>query len=234
MNQPNKLLALLSDSELSRIQPHLSVVRLEVGDRLAEPQSRVAKAYFPHSGVLSFVVDLPGGGAVETAVVGKDGVFGAAQALNDFVSLNSVMVQAPGESSIIEMGRLRELALALPGFRKLLAGYEIFLFAQAQQTGACNAMHRVRERTCKWLARMQDIAGDELPLTQEFLAQMMGVRRASVGEVAQDLQRDGLIQYRRGVINIKDGNKLRASSCGCYHDVVGHYAVICGADPLET
>lgn len=234
MKQPNNLLARLSESELSRIEPHLSVVPLLLGDRLAEPQSRIEKAYFPHSGVLSFVVDLPSGGSVETAVVGKDGVFGAAQALNDCVSLNSVMVQAPGEASIIEMGRLRDLALNLPGFRKQLAGYELFLFAQAQQTGACNAMHRVRERTCKWLARMQDVAGDELPLTQEFLAQMMGVRRSSVGEVAQGLQRDGLIQYRRGVINIRDGNKLRGCACGCYHDVVGHYAIITGADPLET
>lgn len=234
MARQNQILGRLSDNERGRVEPHLSVVRLERGERLAEPMSRISKAYFPHSGVLSFVVDLPGGGAVETAVVGNDGVFGAGQALNDQVTLNSVIVQMSGEASIIDLPRLRDLALELPGLRKALTGYELFLFGQAQQTGACNALHRVRERTCKWLARMQDIAGDELPLTQEFLAQMMGVRRTSVGEGAQALQRDGMLEYRRGTIRIKNAGKLRDCACDCYADVAGHYRVISGEDPLET
>ncbi|WP_398471179.1 Crp/Fnr family transcriptional regulator [Tardiphaga sp.] len=234
MTYQNQILARLTDNERGRIQPHLSIVRLERGERLSEPQSKISKVYFPHSGVFSFVVELPGGGAVETAIVGNDGVFGAAQALNDQVSLNSVLVQMSGEASVIDLYRLRDLALELPGLRKALTGYEVFLFGQAQQTGACNAVHRVRERICKWLARMQDIAGDELPLTQEFLAQMMGVRRTSVGEVAQTLQRDGMLEYSRGTIRIKDGKKLRDNACDCYADVAGHYKVIIGDDPLET
>src|ERR1700712_306797 len=117
-------------------------------------------------------------------MIGNDGVFGAIQALDDKVSLNHVVIQVPGAASVISSDRLREVIDALPLMRGLLIKYEQFFLAQVQQTAACNALHNVQARTCKWLLRMHDLVGSDIPLTQEFFAQMMGVRRTSVTEVA--------------------------------------------------
>lgn len=225
---PNVLLARLPDQDFSAIQPHLSVRLMERGQTLVETHEKIHRVTFPHDGILSLVVELPGGGAIETGVVGRDGCFGAGPALNDHISLNRVTVQVPGDASTIEIKKLRDLALELPELRKALVGYELFILAQAQQTAACNAVHQIRERTCKWLARMQVLAGDDLPLTQEFLAQMMGVRRTSVSAIAQELQRSGLIEYHRGKIRIKDRDSIRSASCECHQDLAEHYNRIAG------
>lgn len=228
---PNVLLARLSDQDFSAVEPHLSVSQMERGQTLVETHEKIHWVMFPHGGILSLVVELPGGGAIETGVVGRDGCFGAGPALNDQISLNRVTVQVPGAASTIDIKKLRDLALELPGLRKALVGYELFILAQAQQTAACNAVHQIRERTCKWLARMQALAGDDLPLTQEFLAQMMGVRRTSVSAIAQDLQRSGLIEYHRGKIRIKDRDSIRGASCECLQDLAEHYNLIAGRAP---
>jgi hypothetical protein len=117
-------------------------------------------------------------------MVGRDGVFGGSQALDDKVCLNKVVVQVPGTASVLAADRLKTLANSLPHFRAQLIKYELFFAAQAQQTSACNAVHDVHTRMCKWLLRMHELVGDDLPLTQDFLAQMMGVRRTSVTAVA--------------------------------------------------
>jgi CRP-like cAMP-binding protein len=231
---PNMLLARLSRPDYNRVAPHLTRIGLQQGDVLVESHSLIDKVYFPHTGILSLVVELAGGGAVETAIVGRDGAFGANQALNDKVSLNSISVQVPGEASTMPANTLRDLALELPEFRKHLLGFELFMFAQAQQTAACNALHQIRERTCKWLAQMQDLTGDDLPLTQEFLAQMIGVRRTSVSTVAQELQSSGLIEYNRGRIHIKDRQRLHLACCECYRNVVENYRVMTDPQSLKN
>src|ERR1700710_298643 len=124
-------------------------------------------------------------------------------------------MQIAGDASIIDADRFRQIALEHPLLRELVVSYELFLFAQVQQTAACNAVHNVQARTCKWLLRMQGLVGDELPLTQDFLAQMMGVRRTSVNEVAGDLQRAGMITFTRGRIHIIDLAKIQAMACEC-------------------
>ena len=111
----------------------------------------------------------------------------------------------------------------LPAFRGLLVKYEQFFLSQVQQTAACNAVHKVEARTCKWLLRMHDLVGNDLELTQEFLAQMMGVRRTSVTQVAGDLQKAGMITYSRGRIHILDLEQVRAWACECDGDVRSHY-----------
>src|ERR1700712_481461 len=148
-------------------------------------------------------------------MIGNDGVFGAIQALDDKVSLNHVVIQVPGAASVISSDRLREVIDTLPLLRGLLVKYEQFFLAQVQQTAACNALHNVQARSCKWLLRMHDLVGDDIPLTQEFLAQMMGVRRTSVTEVAGELQRAGMISYSRGRIRIKEVNLIRQWACEC-------------------
>jgi CRP-like cAMP-binding protein len=219
----NFLLNRLDADILGRLLPNLSVVQLASGDVLAGTHERVEKVYFPHTGVISCVVETIGGGAIETGMIGNDGAFGSSQALDDKVSLNHVVMQVPGAVSVISSDRLREAANEMPLFRGLLVKYEQFFLAQVQQTAACNALHTVQARTCKWLLRMQELAGDDLPLTQEFLAQMMGVRRTSVTDVATDLQRSGMISYSRGRIHIKDLDQIQRRACECHADVSWHY-----------
>ena len=176
----NFLLNRLSADVLGQISSGLVVVPLAQGEVLAETHARIEKVYFPHGGIISCVVETIGGGAIETGMIGNDGVFGATQALDDKVSLNHVVIQVPGAASVISSDQLREAADALPALRGLLVKYEQFFLAQVQQTAACNALHTVQARTCKWLLRMHELVGTDIPLTQEFLAQMMGVRRTSV------------------------------------------------------
>ncbi len=222
-HRKNFLLNRLDPALLDRLSADLSIIELSHGDVLAETHGRVEKLYFPHSGIISCVVETIGGGAIETGMIGKDGAFGASQALDDKVSLNHVVMQVPGEASVISSGHARALADELPAFRGLLVKYEQFFLSQVQQTAACNALHNVQARTCKWLLRMQELAGDELPLTQEFLAQMIGVRRTSVTEVATELQKDGMISYTRGRIHIRDADLIRQRACECDDDVRSHY-----------
>jgi CRP-like cAMP-binding protein len=118
---------------------------------------------------------------------------------------------------------VRQLALADAKFRAVLVRHEQVLLAQAQQSAACNASHTVEARMCRWLLRMRDLVGEELPLTQDFMAQMMGVRRPSVSLVAGTLQQAGLIKYRRGHITIVDIERLQDSACECYETVRTHY-----------
>jgi CRP-like cAMP-binding protein len=219
----NQLLARLDPALLATFEPDLRVVHLKQGDIISEPQSTVQRVYFPHGGIVSCVVELIGGGAIETGMIGKDGQFGGGPALDHKVSLNLVVMQIAGDASVMDADRLRELAGLHRGFRELVMSYEQFFLAQVQQTAACNAVHKVEARTCKWLLRMQKLVGDELLLTQEFLAQMMGVRRTSVTEVAGELQRSGMISYSRGRIRITDLAKIQATACECDEAVNSHY-----------
>ena len=219
----NFLLNRLSPDILSRISSDLVVAQLAQGEVLAETHARIEKVYFPHGGIISCVVETIGGGAIETGMIGNDGVFGATQALDDKVSLNHVVVQVPGAASVISSDELRKAADALSAFRGLLIKYEQFFLAQVQQTAACNALHTVQARTCKWLLRMHELVGTDLPLTQEFLAQMMGVRRTSVTGVASELQKAGMITYVRGRIRLLDTDMIEQWACHCESDVRSHY-----------
>ena len=219
----NFLLNRLDADVLDRLSRDLSVIQLPHGQVLAETHERVEKVYFPHGGIISCVVETIGGGAIETGMIGNDGAFGSSQALDDKVSLNHVVMQVSGAASVISSDHIRKAADELPILRGLLVKYEQFFLAQVQQTAACNALHTVQARTCKWLLRMQALAGDDLPLTQEFLSQMMGVRRTSVTQVAGQLQKAGMITYKRGHIQIRNLNQIREWACECDADVRWHY-----------
>ncbi len=221
---PNRLLASLPAAAFAAVAPHLREVELKFGDVLAEAGSPIRRVYFPYSGLISLVVELDVGTMIETAMVGRDGAFNAASALNGKVSLNKGIVQLAGGAGVIEVDRLRELADEHKSLRSLLIGHEQVLFAQAQQSAACNASHTVEARMCRWLMHMRDLADDDhLTLTQEFLAQMLGVRRPSVSLVANTLQKAGLIKYTRGNIHLLDIEGLQRGSCECYGAVKAHY-----------
>jgi CRP-like cAMP-binding protein len=223
-SSPNRLLASLPADTFSAISPHLKIVELKFGDVLAKPGSAIRHVYFPYSGAISLVVQLNVGTMIETAMVGRDGVLNAAPALDGKVSLNKGIVQVAGSAGIIEVNRLRRLANELEPLRSILIRHEQVLFAQSQQSAACNASHSVEARMCRWLLYMRDLAGsDDLLLTQEFLAQMLGVRRPSVSLVANTLQKKGLIKYSRGRIRLLDLKRLQKGACECYGTVKAHY-----------
>ena len=221
---PNRLLASLPSDVFSALTPHLKTVELKFGDVLAEAGSSIRQVYFPYSGVISLVVELDVGMMIETALVGRDGALNAASALDGKVSLNKGIVQMAGSAGILEVNRLRRLANELEPFRALLIRHEQVLFAQSQQSAACNASHSVEARMCRWLLHMRDFTdSDDLMLTQDFLAQMLGVRRPSVSLVAATLQKAGLIKYSRGRIRLLKIPGLKKGACECYGTVKAHY-----------
>lgn len=221
---PNQLLASLPAKSFATLERHLQLIELPHGKILAEAGSQIERVYFPHSGVISLVVELSIGDMIETAMVGRDGVLNAAAALDGKVTLNKSIVQLAGVAAALTIDQLRDFCDKNPRFRSLLIRHDQVLFAQSQQSAACNASHSVETRMCRWLLRMRDLAGsDDLQLTQEFLAQMLGVTRPSVSLVANTLQKAGLIRYRRGNIRILDLPGLKEGSCECYATVKGHY-----------
>ena len=167
-------------------------------------------------------------------MIGNDGEFGGSQALDDKVSLNHVVIQVAGTASVMSSDRARVIADDHPTFRGLLVKYDQFFLSQVQQTAACNAVHSVQARACKWFLRMHDLVGNDLPLTQEFLAQMIGVRRTSVTEVAGHLQKAGMLTYTRGRIHIVDLEQVRASACECDADIRSHYRRIFQSNEDDT
>jgi len=221
---PNRLLASLPSDVFSALTPHLKTVELKFGDVLAETGRPIRQVYFPYSGVISLVVELDAGRMIETALVGHDGVLNAASALDGKVSLNKGIVQMAGSAGTMDVNRLRRLANELEPFRALLIRHELVLFAQSQQSAACNASHSIEARMCRWQLHMRDFAGsDDLLLTQDFLAQMLGVRRPSVSLVATTLQKAGLIKYTRGRIRLLNIPGLQKRACECYGTVKAHY-----------
>jgi CRP-like cAMP-binding protein len=176
--------------------------------------------------VLSCVVGLADGGAVAGGLIGKDGAFGAVQALDSMVSLNRVFVMVPGSASVIEAHHLIKAVEAVPALRRILLAYEQYFLAQVQQTAACNALHDISMRTCRWLLRMEELVGTSFPLTQEALALMMGARRTTVTQIASKMQSDGLISYVRGRMELTDMRALREAACECQEELEQHHELV--------
>ena len=224
-HSPNHLLASLSATDFADIEPLLKTVPLVFGDVLSKTGTTIENIYFPHSGIVSLVVEMTDGDMIETAMTGRDGVWGAVAVLDGKLSVNKALVQLAGTASVITADALRRVAEKNTPLRSLLLRHEQFLLAQAQQSAACNAKHNVEPRMCRWLLRMRDVTGqDDLDITQEFLGQMMGVRRTSVSLVASALQEAGLIRYRRGHVHIRDVDGLGKVACECHGVVKAHYA----------
>lgn len=221
--QNNRLLALLTPEKRQLLAVRFSTVDLREGQVLAETFDRFDQVYFPYTGVISFSVPLDDGHLVQTGFVGRDAAVGALQVLNGKVSPNRVVVRVPGKAAVIEADRFGEIAQADTGLRSLFLSHEQFFLAEAQQSAACNAVHSVQQRVCRWILRMNDLVGMKVPLTQELLSEMIAVRRTSISAAAAPLQNAGVINYRRGHIQILDIGRLKQSSCECYAAVKIHY-----------
>lgn len=213
----NRILAALPAEEYERLLPYLEDVRLKPGDILSRADEKIEYVYFPKRGTISVCAVMEDGAQVEVGVIGNEGMFG----LPIFFKTNTVplqaMVQIPdgavrmkAEAFMNEIGQCEHL-------RDLLLHYAQAFFMQAAQTAACNRLHRMDGRLARWLLMCQDRTRSELlQLTQEFIAIMLGVRRAGVSIAAAKLKDDGLIHYERGFIRILDRAGLEAVSCECY------------------
>ena len=223
----NTLLASLPRGDFDRLLPDLSTLTLEQGTVLMEAGDEVDQIYFPHYGMLSLLAVLRDGKAIETATVGREGVVGAMAGLGLYKSLVRVVVQMPMACTKIAATHFRTVATVSDSVRNLAIRYNEVLLSQARVTAACNALHSIEARFCRWLLQSADrAASDTIPLTQEFLAEMLGVRRTSVTEVASKIQGIGAITYSRGVIKILDRAVLMRMSCECYETLVDQSATL--------
>ena len=223
----NKLLSSLPRDHFDRLLPHLSTLSMQQGNVLFEAGDEVDQVYFPHYGMLSLLAVLRDGKAIETATVGREGVVGAMAGLGLYKSLVRVVVQMPVGCSKIAASHFRTVVAGSEPLRNLCIRYNEVLLSQARVTAACNALHQIEARFCRWLLQSADrAASDTVPLTQEFLAEMLGVRRTSVTEVASKVQGAGVITYSRGVIKILDRPALMRMSCECYETLNDQSAVL--------
>jgi CRP-like cAMP-binding protein len=213
----NRILDALPREDYDRIAPLLEPVEMRRGATVYHPNQPIDHLYFPTGSMVSLVSQMAGGAEVEVGVAGFEGVVGLPYLMGSETSPHLNIVQLPD-------GALRARASAVRGeFRRggalldVVLRYTQSLLVMSSQTAACNALHTLSERLAKWLLMCQDrTRGDELPLTQEFLSTMLGVRRAGVTEAAIVLQAEGLIKYRRGHITVLDREGLESFACECY------------------
>jgi CRP-like cAMP-binding protein len=227
----NLLLASLSAADQKLLQPHLRPLQFQQRKVLFEAGHSVSAIYFPYDAVISLVVMLSEGEMIEAAMVGRDGVIGALAALDGKISVSRAVVQIPGSGVSCDVDAIRRAAMQSATLHSLLIRHEQVVYAQAQHAG-CNITHTIEERLARWLLRARDLSqSDTLPFTQEFLAEMLGVRRTSVSIVAHTLQQAGLLQYTRGRIQIADLDGLRQTACECYATVSKYYDTLLGLLP---
>ena len=213
----NQLLAALSASDYLLLHPHLKDVRLEQGIVLQDQGERIQYVHFPLSGMISMLSVMRDGKAVETAVVGREGMLGAQCGFGIGQAYTRAVVQIPGRAMRIASAQFQKAVRDSERMRDSIVRYRELRLAQTQQSAACNALHGAQSRLSRWLLQTSDIIGaDVVPLTQEFLSQMVGVRRTTVTAIARSLQEAGMIHYTRGRIGISDREKLEQCACECY------------------
>jgi CRP-like cAMP-binding protein len=217
----NRILRSLPPADFALLAPHLSAVRLEQGRVLSEPGDFVESVYFPHTAVISLMAVMQHGETVETATIGHTGVIGGLSVLDHWRAFARVVVHVPGTASRIPSARFRVALRQSEGLATIVLQNVQTIVVQIQQTAACNALHGVEQRLCRWLLLTQDLASTNvLPLTQDFLSQMLGVRRTTVTQAACKLQAQGMIRRnQRGQIEIVDRKALEQAVCECYESL---------------
>lgn len=215
---PNLLLAALPQKEYRRLLAHLEPVTLSVKEVLHEPHQPIQYVYFPESGLITKVVSTEDGACVEVAMTGREGMTGICLFFGGGrTSPFRAIVQVPGTARRMKAAAFEAEVRRNGIWTDLLLGYTHSVLTMVSQSAACNLLHDVEKRCCRWLLMAHDrIGSDEFSLTQEALALMLGVRRQSITEVARHLSRKRLISYRWGKLTILNRAGLEAASCGCY------------------
>ena len=214
---PNRLLAALPRADYEALAPDLEDVRLAHKQSLADRGRPTTHVYFPRGAVLSILVVMADGQFVEGATIGHEGMLGLAAFLGDGTSTDDVVCQVPGEAARMGVSEFRVACERSPRLQEVLRHYTLALMGQMTRTAGCNRVHPVEERCARWLLMTHDRVGaDEFQLTHEFLAAMLGVRRATVTVAAGMLHQAGLIEYRRGRMRILDRDGLQDAACEDY------------------
>jgi len=231
----NRLLSALPSEDKALLSPYLTPVDLEKGRLLHDPGDLIDQVYFPNDCVISLMTLMENGAAIESATIGREGALGLMAAVAPRQSLARAIVQAPGSALRIASGPLHDVWSRSPALRDLVDRHGEALFGHTIQSVACNALHAVEARFCRWLLSCHDrIDTNTVNLTQEFLADMLGVQRTTVTAVAGSLQAKGLIRYRRGVVDILDRTALEAMTCECYGAVRRGYERLLPASFVST
>ena len=226
----NRLLQRLQSQDYERLFPHLRTVSLQINHVLVEARSPIEFIHFPLDCVLSAIAMTSDGEGIEAGTIGNEGVEGLTAFLGPCISPNRVIAQIPGDAVRVEAAILAGQAKNAPALHELLLRHHQAFLAQVTQSVACNGLHTLVKRCCRWLLMTHDrLDGDELPLTHEFLSLMLAVRRPGVTEALQMLQDRGLIMTSRGVITIKDRAGLEAACCDCYQIVASEYERLLGS-----
>lgn len=220
----NQLLSCLSESGYQRLNPHLRHIDLEAQQPIYEGGERMHSAYFPVRSIVSIVSIMADGAMTEVGLVGSRGMIGLPIILGDGITPYRIFTQVADGAWQIEADVLQSEFERGGELQKLLLHYAQSRLTFASQNAACNSQHTVDKRLARWLLIVQNqLQTERLPLTQELIATMLGARRAGVTEAASRLQKAGAIQYKRGLINIVDREKLEASACECYQVMEGEY-----------
>jgi CRP-like cAMP-binding protein len=215
--QKNRLLIEVPQEIFDRSFSELPVASLSLKQVLYEVGDPLEYVYFVEQGIVSVLVTMTNGSTIEVGMIGREGLVGLPILLGDDRSGQQVVVQAPGTALRMKASDCKAAFDESAAVRAIMLRYMGALFKIAAQTAACNQLHSLRERTARWLLMMYDrLQSDEMPLTHDFLSSMLGVRRTRVTETAGELQRSGMIVYRRGLVTILDFDKLKGTACECY------------------
>jgi CRP-like cAMP-binding protein len=225
----NRLLDTLPAADRQRLQERMELVELDLKEPIYERGKPIEYVYFPLTAVISLLAVMDDGQAVEVATMGNEGMAGLPVFLGATTSPDRAFAQVAGRALRMPAGEFRELANGAGVIQALLQRYTQAFFVQLAQGAACNRLHSMDQRLARWLLMTNDRVGqDQFPLTQEFMAQMLAVRRATVTEAAGRLQQAGLITYSRGIIAVLDRPGLEAASCECYRIITDEHARLLG------
>lgn len=220
----NRLLSILPAQEFDFLKPHLETIAFVPGDLLFQAGDKIRYVYFPLNGMVSLLSVTEQGNTVEVSFTGNEGMIGLPVILGQTEMPYQAMVQIASKCCRVEAKCVSDLFKQGGRFQEAALQYVYLMLKQVSQTCICNHFHTIEARLCRWLSVMAERSEENrLPLTQEFLAQMLGVQRTSVGMIAGALQNRGIIKYSRGKIEIKNLDALRGSVCECYHLVKHDY-----------
>lgn len=213
----NHLLSALPEQQYQEIAPHLECVSLPLGEIIFDPGEAIDYIYFPDKAMISLISEMKNGATTEISLIGKNGLIGLPRILGAKVSIHQAIVQVMGTAMRIKAETIEDKFNKLPTLRHILLLYTQTRLSYIGQLAACNRQHKIEKRLARWLLLVQDcLADEELPLTQEFIANMLGTNRAGVTIAAGRLQKAGIISYTRGSITVLDRPRLEQMSCECY------------------
>jgi len=225
----NRILDALSFEARAILRPHFETIPLTANESIQEPGAPAKYSYFPVSGMISVLATMADGGQIETGIAGNEGMFGVSTVLGDDAPSQKAIVQLAGSAIRIGSAQLRKAADANAELRGLLMRYAQAMLVGAMQSAACNRLHLLEQRCARWLLTAHDRAGrDRFAMTHEYLATMLGVRRAGVTVALQVYRDGGMITYNHGTMTVLDRAALETSSCECYRFIKGEFERLLG------